>query len=580
MKKILFLILSLVLALSMVACDLSGGGGDTSVEDTLDTDQYGYKRQKNSWIADTLILPGMYPLENLFGESGKSGILSEYAIENNGKFNLQSTNYLVVLCYGAPNVDYLNTNLRFILTGESGVLYDEECVTVGSPLLYGIPIESFDMTASPSSRLRIKGGSSIMQGAVVIPFTVKPDLGGTLNAYCTLDTPSNVKNYYVNGFAEAQLGGEKADAEIKIDNIEVGYIDDNAYNGGDFSDRVISKTPSFGNGPCYMVLDILFTPMTDNDGVSLNCYFSVPDEDGDSLTLEEAPTANLERLHNNGRLSFNASYTVPRTTGEQKSVRMIVRMNSESLLSGAMELFLYSKEGATLKGTTTAPNVFAGIELEPEEPPVIEEIIPEEEPEKERMSTGAMIAIAITTVVLLSLMAWGVHSAYTPSDFCGRLVWSQILIYPLAILAMMLIFTTWSWWVVMILDIVVVLLTLFIDAVVLSMFEEEDGIYGMSIFYIMIAIPFTIFTTWSWWQILLATLLFAIISFIIEATAMYSISEAVGKFTLTCMSMMIGFFAAVLLAALTPWAWWAVMLASSGVVLVGALITAPIGIKS
>jgi len=539
MKKILFLILSLVLALSMVACDLSGGGGDTSVEDTLDTDQYGYKRQKNSWIADTLILPGMYPLENLFGESGKSGILSEYAIENNGKFNLQSTNYLVVLCYGAPNVDYLNTNLRFILTGESGVLYDEECVTVGSPLLYGIPIESFDMTASPSSRLRIKGGSSIMQGAVVIPFTVKPDLGGTLNAYCTLDTPSNVKNYYVNGFAEAQLGGEKADAEIKIDNIEVGYIDDNAYNGGDFSDRVISKTPSFGNGPCYMVLDILFTPMTDNDGVSLNCYFSVPDEDGDSLTLEEAPTANLERLHNNGRLSFNASYTVPRTTGEQKSVRMIVRMNSESLLSGAMELFLYSKEGATLKGTTTAPNVFAGIELEPEEPPVIEEIIPEEEPEKERMSTGAMIAIAITTVVLLSLMAWGVHSAYTPSDFCGRLVWSQILIYPLAILAMMLIFTTWSWWVVMILDIVVVLLTLFIDAVVLSMFEEEDGIYGMSIFYIMIAIPFTIFTTWSWWQILLATLLFAIISFIIEATAMYSISEAVGKFTLTCMSMMI-----------------------------------------
>jgi len=130
MKKILFLILSLVLALSMVACDLSGGGGDTSVEDTLDTDQYGYKRQKNSWIADTLILPGMYPLENLFGESGKSGILSEYAIENNGKFNLQSTNYLVVLCYGAPNVDYLNTNLRFILTGESGVLYDEECVTV------------------------------------------------------------------------------------------------------------------------------------------------------------------------------------------------------------------------------------------------------------------------------------------------------------------------------------------------------------------------------------------------------------------------------------------------------------------
>ena len=58
------------------------------------------------------------------------------------------------------------------------------------------------------------------------------------------------------------------------------------------------------------------------------------------------------------------------------------------------------------------------------------------------------------------------------------------------------------------------------------------------------------------------------------------ISESVGKFTLTCMSMIIGFFAAVLLAVLTPWAWWAVMLASSGVVLVGALITAPIGIKS
>ncbi len=581
MKRIIFLILSLVLALSMVACDLSGGGGDTSTEDTFDTDQYGYKRPKNSWIADTMILPGMFPLENLYGESGKSGILSEYAIENNGKFNLQSTNYLVVLCYGAPNVEYLNTNLRFILTGDSGVLYDEECVTIGSPLLYGIPIESFDMTASPSERLRIKGGSSIMQGAVVIPFTVKSGLSGTLNAYCTLDTPSNVKNYYVNGFAEAQLGGEKADAEIKIDNIEVGYIDDSVYNGGDFSDRFISKAPSFGNGPCYMVLDILFTPLTDNDGVSLNCYFSVPDADGSSLTLEEAPTANFERLHKDGRLSFNASYTVPRSAGEQKTVRMIVRMNSESILTGAMELFLYSKDGATLKGTTTAPNVFAGIELEPEEPPVVEETDPEEEePKKERMSVGAMIAIAAVTVVLLSLMAWGVYSSYTPSDFCGKLVWSQILIYPLSILAMMLIFTTWSWWVVMILDIVVVLLTLFIDAVVLSMLEDEDGIYGMSVFYLMIAIPFTVFTTWKWWQILLATLLFVVISFIIEATAMYTISESVGKFTLTCMSMIIAFFATVLLAALTPWAWWAVMLAGSGVVLVGALITAPIGVKS
>ena len=124
-RKTVSRLLSLVLIsilLAMVAVLLGGcGKSGIFIPKEYETDKYGYQRPKGMWISDVLVLPGMLSLENMFGESGESGIINTYAKENDGILNPEGTSYLVALCYGNPDSEYLSTYLRFTMVNDDGV---------------------------------------------------------------------------------------------------------------------------------------------------------------------------------------------------------------------------------------------------------------------------------------------------------------------------------------------------------------------------------------------------------------------------------------------------------------------------
>ena len=111
-------------------------------------------------------------MEELFGVGGKSGILSQYAMEHDcgsvnvnesyGGLSYQYTNYLVCLIYG--DLGYRNlsltTNLKFTLVNGSQIFYDEECLSLGTPRIYSTHDEysvSVDMSKPIDGRLTITG---------------------------------------------------------------------------------------------------------------------------------------------------------------------------------------------------------------------------------------------------------------------------------------------------------------------------------------------------------------------------------------------------------------------------------------
>ena len=85
----------IIFALSLIIICFSSCGllGDNSGDKTPsgDTDGFGYVRPTNCWITDTILLNEHPTMDMVFGDKGDSGLLNDYAIEQNGKDLLVTT---------------------------------------------------------------------------------------------------------------------------------------------------------------------------------------------------------------------------------------------------------------------------------------------------------------------------------------------------------------------------------------------------------------------------------------------------------------------------------------------------------
>lgn len=485
-----------LLLMTLLLCTLLPGLAGCT-ESGMAKDDYGFERPKDAWVSDCLVLPGILPLEQLFGEGGDSGLRSEYAMENDGKLNETGTSYLVTLCYGIPHVSELDTYVRFVLVDGETILYDEECVEVSYPLDYGIRVESFYMSSAPAERLEVHREEIPMQGAVVIPFKVREGLKGTLYAYCSLESIGEIDHYYVDRVSQVDLNEGLETKELSVDDLQIHYLSEATYNDGEFAESDLSPTPIDGAEGCYMVLDLAFASKKGNDGsLTLNCHLCLPDKSGTGITLIEAPTGRVDQKLENDTLKLCATYGIPKAAGEQKSVRMILRVNDRTLLDG-MEIFLAGGGGAALSGTSHVPGVAAWVNPAPAED--------EETQERGGGSVpGKVVGIVLTLIALV--ICWIIwDELVTPVYFSDY--FNMVLAAGLVMLALLLMIfmTAWPWWVITI--IVVALLLLFgLKMIVWSIVDEggEPWILIFSDVALVAAVGLmAAFTAFTWWTVLL-----------------------------------------------------------------------------
>ena len=379
MKRILIKLGVALIILSMLlclfSCDMLLGGTGSNSDKNTDTsntkddgkDEYGFYRPKNCWYSDSLIINSYPDMSDLFGDKGKSGILSEYAIERDGsniyvgsRYNTIK-NYLVCLIYGDIGSGSFNvtTNLKFTLVNGTQILYDGECVEVGSPVIYAVEGSydiSIDMSKPLDGRVSITGepNGSVVQAMAVIPFELLVE--GTLYADFKVDCPSmsSSSNYYVESYNVASTEREiTPSTTVKVDSFTTSYLTEEKYNMGDFTDDALSSKPDFNEGTTnYMVVDFSYSSVENNDGnKSIHILVRVPEDTVMDATIEEAPTGKIEESIMNGITSIYASYSVLETAGELKTVRMIVRLKPLNEGIANVDIFLMGDEDGEVATT-------------------------------------------------------------------------------------------------------------------------------------------------------------------------------------------------------------------------------------
>jgi len=530
-----------------------------------ETDKYGYQRPKGMWISDVLALPGMLSLENMFGESGESGIISSYAKEKDGTLNPEGTSYLVALCYGKPDAGYLKTYLRFTMVNDDGVYYDGDCVETGEPLLYGIPLESFDMSAEPNERLKIKCSGERMQGAVVIPFTVKEGMQGVLSTYCVIEPENDTTERYVDERSIVQIGVPADNELVHVDNISTGYVNADEWNGGDFSSEAVSDTPDFENGDsCYMIMDVAYTSQKfvigkRALGISVNLF----DDTGAGVSLERTPTDFSERTYDSGLLHLESECELPAVNRRQRVERVILRLDSEEVISHSLGLFFYGNDGVVPSGLTYVDNAFSAksfgsLDFAP--------LHQDKEPVPRWI---AVLIMAIISIVIIIVATSFLYVA------CGNLIVEWYSIMPivfaiesslLAILSLSL-FTSLPWWMVAIAELCVIGASMVSAFITYSSGETFSPIFTF-VAYAVTVVP--AISAWRWWVVLFAAAVFMIVDYIIGSFTFDYNKEASCylDYTPTILTMLTG----IALIIFLPAAWWVVMIIELGVIILIRLL--------
>ncbi len=369
MKKLLFriclLLVMLTMLVSLTAC--SGLFGDDG-EKGKNVDAFGFERPRNCWITDVLLLNDNETLDDMFGTGGDSGLLSNKAMLADGKdLSPDGQNMLVCMIYGDLGSYELNleTYFKFAMVSGTQVLYDEECVRMGDPYIstqtgYGLDID-IDMSMTPDGRLTItkdfysdqQDEESVIQAFVVIPFY--PLKEGTLYADLRIDcvNMSTSEHSYVDRYATAEIGeSAAASTQVAVNSFSAKYLTEQAYNNGTYSDGDMTSEPSFKDGATsYMVMDFEFSAVNENDGgKSVNIMVRVPEAEVMDATIEEAPTGKIEESVVDNTTSIYASYSVPPTAGEAKSVRMVVRLRPLNEGVANVDVFLVGGEGVKTAG--------------------------------------------------------------------------------------------------------------------------------------------------------------------------------------------------------------------------------------
>jgi len=125
----------------------------------------------------------------------------------------------------------------------------------------------------------------------------------------------------------ADTGNGSADAEITA--LSIGYLTENAYNNGNYSEESITANADFtSNSLLYMVVDMNIKALADNGGdLFVDVAVHASDAFVLTLTLQEVPTGKIESVDNNGgSLSYHLSYSVPAKKNEIKNAKMILKL--------------------------------------------------------------------------------------------------------------------------------------------------------------------------------------------------------------------------------------------------------------
>lgn len=379
-RMLCLLLAALAAALCLVGCSLFGDDED----DMTATDLYGFARPSNCWLTDCLLLNEYPQEEKLFGTSGDSGLLSDYALQRDGvglktaadgSDTYQSVeNYLVCLFYATPGSTVnIKTYLKFTLVNGTSALYDEDCVEVKDCQI-NTSIYDFwadlDMSLPADERLTVtlsgEAGAPV-QVCLVIPFSVKGE--GTLYADLRIENTaqSGSANYYVDGYSTADInvlgnapGGTDASLQVNVQSFSIKYLTEANYNMGQYSDDKLTSAPSFDNGAIsYMVLDFEFAALEDNDAShSINVLARVPESSVMVATIQEAPTGRIEEVTENNVTSIYANYSVPPTANTYKKVRMIVQLTPLDEGIANVDIFLVGarRESTSIATKTTGSN--------------------------------------------------------------------------------------------------------------------------------------------------------------------------------------------------------------------------------
>lgn len=391
MKKTILKILCCLLLVSVTVALAGCFGGGTEQEDEEDkkpqyteTDGFGYGRPSECWITDCLLIgSNSYPNpSDLFGESGESGIISEEADSEDGLYIYPpseysyTTSYLVCLVYGDVRAETirLETYLKFTMISEGQVYTDEECVNVKNSVdirtITGETDYNFDMTKSADGRLSISATPNMgkYQACIIVPFT--PKKSGTLFADLRVECPTVAQrpNYSVDEYSTATVSeGKNEYGNVNVDSFTAKYLTADKYNFGQFSESDLMDAPAFGSDVTnYVVMDFEISASEDNDGRgSINAMIRLPEAWVLDATIEEAPTGKIEESVVDDVTRIYASYKVPASASERKSVRMIVRLkplnegvaNLDIFLTGAENTVTSGKNYLTVKLVSGSPTI-------------------------------------------------------------------------------------------------------------------------------------------------------------------------------------------------------------------------------
>lgn len=348
MKRI-FETLLVLLALALALAGCTGEGEDeTNADDTPDTgatvttvkDAYGFDREEGCWLTECLLLPQTVEEKDLFGDAGESGLVSSWALAKDGQVNLNVTCYLTYLIYGTPAEGTVpDAYLRLSQVSGTNVLYDTECVSVGEISCIGNIEAALDMSKPPAERLEIRCEEKTLQGAIVIPITLNQAGPLYVDMWVRADGVSGSTR--VDDFDEVRIGLGAADVSAEVSVFSVGYLSQSAYADGNYEESAIQDAPTFENGECsYMVLDLAFVPGADNDGKhQLKALIYVPGRGKLDVKIEDAPTSTTQKTVTPGGMTLSASFAIPQTAGQEKTVRVLVRLLPIS--GGEIELGLF-----------------------------------------------------------------------------------------------------------------------------------------------------------------------------------------------------------------------------------------------
>ncbi len=359
MKKIVLSLLILLLLLTALLTLTSCSKDDENVDGPMVKDAYGFWRPETCWLSECLILPEISDTAELFGAGGASGLVSDKALAKDGQLGADGQGYLVCLFYGThPEGGVISSRLRLSLVNGTQILVDGEGVTFGDVSAHTTGVKAaLDMSKPADKRLAVTCEGETVQGAVVIPFTVNSP--GKLYATFGLEMGNVSTNTTVEDKGMATLAA-KTSYNVSVDSVSIRYLTQDAYADGVYTEEDLVSAPSLSGGDnCYAVVDLSYTATNENDGDQyFNVLAYIPGRGVLDVTVEAAPTSRVTELNTTGGIAVSAAFSVPRAEGEQKTVRLLLRLLPVSGGDAEMDIFLSCSESTALTGDTYFNNSY------------------------------------------------------------------------------------------------------------------------------------------------------------------------------------------------------------------------------